>query len=113
MEADFKEVYRAVYKARAKWFPIGSELGVQLHIITTLSDRDPPERNLAAILTSWLKDPDLKPCWASLVEILREITVDEKILATEIIKKHLGMLYECFRLSRFIVQVIVRYSTSR
>ncbi len=93
-EADFREVYRAVFTARGKWFPLGIELGVRLDVITSLSDRDPLERNLAAILRPWLNDPDLKPCWGNLVKALRYITVDEKSLANEIIKKHQGMQYD-------------------
>ncbi len=91
-EADFREVNKAVYKARAKWSPLGTELGVRQDVITSLSDRDPPDKNLEAVLRPWLKDPDLKPCWGNLVTALREITVDEKALANEIIK--LGMLYK-------------------
>ncbi len=40
----------AVFTARAKWSPLGTELGVRQDVITSLSDRDPPERNLAAVL---------------------------------------------------------------
>ncbi len=95
-EADFKDVYKAVYKARAKWAPLGTELGVRHDIITSLNDLAKPERNLEAILTAWLNNPDLEPCWENLVTALQEITVDEKVLANEIIKEHMGMLYEIF-----------------
>ncbi len=97
-EADFREVYRVVFTARAKWFPLGTELGVQQDSIACLSVRDPPDSNLAAVLRPWLNDPDLKPCWGNLVTALREITVDEKILANEIIKNHLGMLHGIFKI---------------
>ncbi len=97
-EANFREVYRAVYTIRGKWFPLGTELGVRRDIIANLSERDSPDRNLAAVLTPWLNNPDLEPCWANLVTALREITVDEKVVANEIIKKHLGMLYEIYNI---------------
>ncbi len=92
METDFREVNRAVYKARAKWNPLGTELGVRRDVIKSLSNLAKPEENLQAILTAWLNDPDLKPCWGNLVKALRSITVDEKVLADEIIKEHLGLL---------------------
>ncbi len=115
-EADLREVNRAVYKARAKWSPLGTELGVRQDVIACLSVRDPPDSNLAAVLRPWLNDPDLKPCWGNLVTALREITVDEKILANEIIKNHLGMLHGIIKAVisvHYSLQVIVRYSSPR
>ncbi len=90
---DFRAVNRAVYTARGKWNPLGTELKVAGHIITNLNRRDPPEDNLEAILRAWLKSPDLKPCWANLVKALREITVGEGGVAQAIITDILGMLY--------------------
>ncbi len=55
MSPVLKDVYRAVFEARAKWHGLGIELGVQPHIIDSLPDRNPPEKNLSAILTAWLK----------------------------------------------------------
>ncbi len=96
-EADFREVYRTVFTARAKWFPLGLELGLRHDILTSLSVQDPPQ-NLETVLRAWLNDPYLKPCWENLVTALREMTVHEGVLANEIIKKYLGMLYEIFNL---------------
>ncbi len=89
---NFRAVNKAVFKARKKWSPIGTELEVDSDIITYINQRDPPEDNLATVLRAWLNAPRLKPCWANLVKALREITVREEGLAETIITDILGML---------------------
>ncbi len=70
---------------------MGKVLKVRPDIMSTLSDRDSHEKNLATIVRAWLNNPRLQPCWAILVEALRN-TVDEPDVAQTIITEFLGML---------------------
>ncbi len=90
-ETHFRDVNRAVYRARGKWFLLGTELKVKPHILFNLSDRDHQGSNLETIVRVWLMNARLQPCWAILVEALRN-TVDEPDLAQTIITEFLGML---------------------
>ncbi len=91
-ENDYRAVNRAVYTARGKWNPLGTELNVANHIMTNRNLMSPPETNLEAILRAWLRTPSLNPCWANLVKALSEITVDEGGVAQDIVTNILGML---------------------
>ncbi len=87
---DFRVVKKAVFKARRKWRPIGTELGISQDDLDNIEDGgDDNEECLANMLRVWLRTPSLCPTWEALVKALRDQTVGRENIAVEIAKKYL------------------------
>ncbi len=83
---DFRKVNRAVFAARAKWKPLGVELGLQIDDLNVMNreERGDTEECLHKMLHSWLTKPSLNPSWAALVDALNAQTVGREDIAYEI-----------------------------
>ena len=88
--ADLKDVKSALWAARAKWRDIGECIGVDEATLDTIKGKDDGE-NLSGVLRHWLrgvydsKKKNSKPrTWGTLVEALKDDTVNEEALAKKI-----------------------------
>ncbi len=87
---DFKVVKKAVFKARRRWRPVGTELGLSEDDLDNIADKgDDNEECLANMLRVWLRSPSLRPTWEALVKALRDQTVGWENIAIDIAKKYL------------------------
>lgn len=84
---DFRQVNRAVFRARAKWREIGTELLLEPHILNNISGSN--QDCLTEMLQEWLRQRGLKPSWRKLVEALKDITVREEGIAADIEQEYL------------------------
>ncbi len=85
---DLQKVYKAVYPARARWRPLGLELGLQLEDLDDIEDlysRKGNGRCLEEVLSKWLKG-HLSPTWEDVADALKCETVDEESLSFKIEK---------------------------
>jgi hypothetical protein len=83
---DLRDVLRAVWEARVKWFNIGLELGVSpgtLNAIKKNNSQD-PDNCLTAMLEYWLNNGEPKPSWAAVANALKSPIVGYAQLAEEL-----------------------------
>ncbi len=100
---DFRKVNSAVFAARAKWKPLGVELGLQIDDLDNMDkvQRGDTEACLGRMLKKWLETPSLKPTWASLVGALKAQTVGREDTAYTV-----GMYLHCiWAWCNFIISV--------
>ena len=73
---DIKEVQRAAWDARAKWYNIGLELNIDSGTLDVIerNNMDIDDR-FRIMLTTWLRTVDPRPTWEALAEALRSPTV--------------------------------------
>ncbi len=87
---DFRVVKKAVFRARRRWRPIGTELGISQDDLDNIEDEgDDNEECLANMLRVWLRSPSLRPTWEALVKALQDQTVGRENIAIEIAKNYL------------------------
>ena len=73
---DLRKVLKATWGARAKWYYIGLELGIDPGTLNSIKgNNDNNEDRLSAMLTVWLNTAQPKPTWAVLTEALQSPTV--------------------------------------
>ena len=83
-------VKKAVFKARRKWRPIGSELGVSEDDLDNIEDEgEDNEECLSNVLRLWLRKRSLHPSWRKLVEALRAEVVGREDIAHKIAEQYL------------------------
>ena len=79
---NIKEVQRAVWDARTKWYNIGLELDIDPETLNTIKgNNDNIDDRFRSMLMTWLKMVDPKPTWEALAEALRSPTVGYEHLA--------------------------------
>ena len=77
-----KEVQRAAWDARSKWYNIGLELNIDQGTLDVIEgDGKSTDKQFRAMLTTWLKMVDPRPTWEALAEALRSPTVGYEHLA--------------------------------
>ena len=84
--SDLETVCKAVRDARAEWFNIGLELGLnifKLNKIEELNHRRVDEC-FSEMLTVWLQHLDPPPTWSALIGALQSPTVRYKELAKQL-----------------------------
>ena len=73
---DLREVQRGAWEARAKWYNIGLELGIDPGTLDVIEGNNKDINNcFRVMLTSWLKMVQPIPTWTALAEALRSPTV--------------------------------------
>ena len=89
-EDGLRDVRRAVWDIRRKWFDLGIELGIPLSVLSTIRDqyRDTFSDCLTQMLSEWLKRRSPPPTWRALAAALREPVIDEEALADKIKTEH-------------------------
>ena len=77
-----KEVQRAAWDARSKWYNIGLELNIDQGTLDVIEgDNKGIDKQFRAMLTTWLKTVNPRPTWEALAEALRSPTVGYEHLA--------------------------------
>ena len=94
-ESDLGEVYKSVFRARARWYNIGLNVNVpssDLEVYKELS----PDDALREVLRYWLRQTNPATTMNKLIEALRGPTVGEYQLAQELERapEQRGMLYD-------------------
>ena len=88
---DLKDVRRAVWDARSKWKDIGVELGLRPATLENLKDEHRGNNAcVTEMLTIWLKGLTPNPTWQALIDALKEPTVCEEALASQIQQQKLN-----------------------
>ena len=86
---NLNDVLKSVWKARAKWYYIGLELGISadtLAAIKTKYNQD-PDNCLTAMLEYWLNNGKPKPSWAAVANALKSPTVEHEHLAEQLLQQ--------------------------
>ncbi len=86
-QSDLKQVYNAVFEARAKWRRIGLQLELTHGDLEAIdSHYRNPDDQLEEVLAKWLKGGEAT--WRQLTEALYSVPVGETALAKQIRMKH-------------------------
>ena len=87
---DLRDVRRAIWDVRRKWFDLGLELDIPLSDLNNIRARykDASSDCLIQILVEWLKRSSPPPTWRALIAALRDQAVDEEALAEVIGTKY-------------------------
>ena len=73
---DLREVQRGAWEARAKWYNVGLELGIDPGTLDVIEGNNKDINNcFRVMLTTWLKMVQPKPTWTALAEALQSPTV--------------------------------------
>ena len=90
------DVKSTLWDARAKWRNIGSCIGVDEGTLDTMKGKD-PGKSLSDVMSHWLrgvynpKEKNSKPrTWHTLIETLRDKTVNEEAIADKVEREKLG-----------------------
>ena len=79
---NLRQVQRATWEGRTKWYNIGLELDIDPETLDTIKgNNDNIDDRFRAMLTTWLKMVDPRPTWEALTEALRSPTVGYEHLA--------------------------------
>lgn len=89
---DLKIVKDSVWDARAEWFDLGLQLGVNVPSLVAIQtkEKDNPDRCITPMLMEWLKQSNPPPTWSSLVAALRKPTVGQEHLADNVEHQYLS-----------------------
>lgn len=82
--SNLKDVLRAAYPAREKWWWIGLELGIEDSELDGIKGSD--EECLRRMISAWLQRRSLSPSWQSLANALRDKMVGHEDVADDIEK---------------------------
>ena len=79
-----------MWEARAQWFNLGLELGINLDSLEAIevANGQNLDRCFRAMLTKWLREHE-RPTWRALAEALRSPSVGQSNLAEEILRQNL------------------------
>ena len=82
-------VKEAVWDARARWNPIGLNLGILSGDLDTIANRrrDNPDDCFSDVLTQFLQQVDPKPSWKRLADALASKTVGRGDIAEDLRRK--------------------------
>ena len=73
---NLRQVQRATWEGRTKWYNIGLELDIDPETLDTIKgNNDNIDDRFRAMLMTWLKMVDPRPTWEALAEALRSPTV--------------------------------------
>ncbi len=103
-QSDLRQVYNAVYDARARWRRIGLQLELTHGDLEAIdSHYRNPDDQLEQVLAKWLKGGEAT--WRQLMEALYSVPVGETAMAEKIRMKHCQQ----GRLNDVIIFVLIKF----
>jgi hypothetical protein len=83
---NLRDVLKAVWEARSKWYNIGLELGISAGTLDSISKtaNQNPDDCITAMIKDWLRNEKPKPSWAAVANALKSPMVGYAQLAKEL-----------------------------
>ena len=82
---DLRDVQKAVWEARSKWYNLGLELGISPGTLDSIkATNQNPDDLFADMIKDWLRNGNPKPNWATIANALRSPTVGYGHIAEQV-----------------------------